>query len=85
MCNVYFHEYGIPARSVRIFHTYGPTMDLKNDKRAFAEFVNNILHNQDIELKSAGLEKRPFCYITDGISAILKVGYKCTKRNLTGF
>jgi len=73
LCNAYFHEYGIPARSVRIFHTYGPIMDLKNDKRAFAEFVNNILHNQDIVLKSAGLEKRPFCYITDGISAILKV------------
>lgn len=73
LCDAYFREYSVPVRAVRIYHTYAPTMDLQNDKRAFSEFVNNILHNQNIVLKSAGLDKRPFCYITDGISAILKV------------
>lgn len=73
LCNAYFREYAVPVKSVRIHHIYGPTLDLKNDKRAFSEFVKNVIDNQNIVLKSDGSQKRAFCYITDGIISILKV------------
>lgn len=73
LCLAYFREYGVPVNIIRINHTYGPTLDLKNDKRAFAEFVKNIIDNQNIELKSAGLEKRAFCYLSDATEIILKI------------
>lgn len=73
LCNAYFREYDVPVKSVRIHHIYGPTLDLQNDKRAFAEFVKNVVDGKDIALKSDGSQKRAFCYITDGICAILSV------------
>lgn len=71
MCKAYFLEYGIKSKYARIAHTYGPTMDWKNDKRVFSEFVSNIVKNEDIVMKSDGMAKRPFAYITDTISALL--------------
>lgn len=69
--DAYFREYNIPFKSVRLVHTYGPTMDLKNDKRAFSEFVSCIVNKKDIILRSEGLTKRFFCYITDAIVNLL--------------
>lgn len=69
LCASFYHQYKIPTNSVRIFHTYGPTMDINNDRRAFSEFVKNIVNEEDIIIKGTGLTKRPFCYITDAIIA----------------
>ena len=33
MCSAYFRQYGIKTKIVRISHTYGPTLDIANDKR----------------------------------------------------
>lgn len=73
LCVSYSAEYGIPTNSVRIFHTYGSTMDVKNDQRAFSEFVLNVLENKNIEMKSEGLAKRPFCYISDATAAFFLI------------
>lgn len=73
LCHAYFKEYSIPTKCARIHHTYSPTMDIAYDKRAFSEFVSNIVHGEDIVLKSDGSAKRSFCYITDGLSALLKI------------
>ena len=73
LCNAYFHEYGVSAKCVRIHHTYGPNMDYQNDKRVFAEFVNNIVNCQNIVMKSDGSARRAFCYITDVINAIFAI------------
>lgn len=73
LCLAYCREYGVPVNIIRINHTYGPTLDLKNDRRAFAEFVKNIIDGHNIELKSAGLEKRAFCYLSDATEVILKI------------
>jgi nucleoside-diphosphate-sugar epimerase len=64
LCVSWHHQFGVPARIVRPFHTYGPGMDL-NDGRVFADFVADILAERDISLKSDGLAVRPFCYLTD--------------------
>jgi len=64
LCVSYFHQYAVPVKIVRPFHTYGPGMDL-NDGRVYADFVRNIIQNKNITLNSDGSAKRAFCYITD--------------------
>ena len=73
LCKAYAIEHSIPVKIARIIYTYSPTADIENDARVFSEFAGNIVKNQDIILKSSGNAKRPFCYITDTISGLLKV------------
>ena len=72
ICVCWFHQYSVPAKIVRPFHTYGPGM-LLDDGRVFADFVSNILHKQDLVLNSDGSAKRAFCYITDATIGFLQV------------
>lgn len=65
ICAAFGKEYGVPVKEIRLSHTYGPTMDIKNDKRVFSSFVNNAVNNEDIVLKSKGEATRCFCYISD--------------------
>lgn len=73
MCSAYFREFGLPVRIARIHHTYGPTMDVRNDKRVFSEFANNILNGNNIVLKSDGEDRRAFCYLGDTVAALFKI------------
>lgn len=73
LCKAYSHEYGVHVNSARIYHTYAPTMDISHDKRVFAEFVKNAVNGEDIVMKSDGSSKRAFCYITDGVEALIKI------------
>jgi len=72
MCVSWHHQYGVPAVIVRPFHTYGPGMRL-DDGRVFADFVSNIVHNQDIVMKSDGSAVRAFCYIADAAAGFFTV------------
>lgn len=76
LCGAFFREYQVPARIARVHHTYGPTMDIDRDKRVFAEFMHNVVHGQDIVMKSDGSARRAFCYVTDTVSALLAVLFK---------
>lgn len=73
LCAAYWREKNVPIKIVRLAHTYGPTMDLENDKRVFADFINNIIKNENIIMKSDGSAVRDFCYLSDAIDAIFKV------------
>ena len=73
MCKAWNHQFNVPTRIVRIFHTYSPTMDVYNDPRVFASFTKDILNNNDIQMKSEGLAKRSFCYISDATVAFFKI------------
>ena len=70
MCYSYYHQYGVPIKIARIWHTYSPTMDIDNDPRVFASFIHNVLNNENIVMKSEGVTKRAFCYIADTISGL---------------
>ena len=48
-------------------------MDIENDPRVFSSFVKNIVHGENIEMKSDGSGKRCFCYITDAVSGYFKI------------
>lgn len=72
MCASWFHQYKIPVKIVRPFHTYGPGIDL-NDGRVFADFVADIANNRNIIMKSDGKAIRSFCYIADALSGFITV------------
>lgn len=79
MCKAWSHQYGVPACTVRIYHSYGPTMDLEHDARVFAEFVRNVRDGNDIIMKSDGAAVRPFCYLVDAVDAFLRILEKGAK------
>ncbi len=72
LCVSYYHQYGVPVKVVRLFHTYGPGMNLE-DGRVFADFVRCIVRNEDIQMLSDGAAVRPFCYISDAMAGVLTV------------
>jgi nucleoside-diphosphate-sugar epimerase len=72
ICVSYHSQYGVNAKIVRPFHTYGPGMAL-DDGRVFADFVANAVNKQDIIVKSDGGAIRAFCYLTDATLGFLKV------------
>lgn len=72
-CYAWFKQKGVPAKMVRLGHTYGPTMDIESDKRVFAAFVNDIVHNRNIVMKSDGSPSRQFCYIADAAAGFFSI------------
>lgn len=80
MCVSWYKQYGIPTKIVRPFHTYGPGMDL-DDGRVFADFVSNIVNNENIVIKSDGKTVRSFCYIADAVAAFLYILFNGTNGN----
>jgi len=72
ICVSWSHQYSIPVKIVRPFHTYGPGMQL-DDGRIFADFADKVLKKQNIILNSDGLAKRSFCYISDATEAFFRV------------
>jgi UDP-glucuronate decarboxylase len=73
MCACWHYQYNVPTFIVRPEHTYGPTMDLENDRRVFAEFVSDIVNNRDVTVKSDGLAVRTFCYLGDATDGFFRV------------
>lgn len=72
ICVSYYHQFGVPAKIARPFHTYGPKMKL-DDGRVYADFVANILNDQDISMQSDGSAIRAFCYLSDATIGFFKV------------
>lgn len=72
MCVCWHHQYGVPVKVVRPYHTYGPGMKL-DDGRVFADFVGNILNRQDIAMTSEGTAIRAFCYLADATAGFFTI------------
>jgi len=72
MCVSWHHQFDVPVKIVRPFHTYGPGMQL-DDGRVYADFVGDAVHGRDIVLKSDGLTRRSFCYLADATAGFWMV------------
>lgn len=72
MCVSYAHQYGLHTNMIRLAHTYGPGCSL-DDGRVFADFVKNIISNENIHINSDGSAKRCFLYVTDMITGLFYV------------
>jgi UDP-glucuronate decarboxylase len=75
MCVSWFHQYGIPTKIVRPFHTYGIGMSL-DDGRVYADFVADVINNRNIQMKSDGSAIRAFCYIADATVGFFTVLFR---------
>ncbi len=72
LCACFKKQYNIDTISVRFCHIYGPTMTEK-DTRAVAQFIKKAVNNENIVLKSTGMQIRAYCYVFDAISALLYI------------
>ena len=72
MLTTYQKQYGISFCGVRMCHTLGPGISL-TDGRAFAEFMNCVIHNEDIVLHSDGSAMRTYTYVPDAVNAMFLI------------
>ncbi len=72
MCASFRAEYGLNVKIARLAHTYGPGMSL-SDGRVQADFLNNVIHGEDIVLKSEGTAVRTYTYVADAVSGLYRI------------
>ena len=72
MCKAYTSEYGVDTVIVRPGHIFGPSAKM-DDKRISSEFAFKAANGESLKLKSAGLQKRSYCYSVDCALQILTV------------
>ncbi len=70
LCVAYQSEYNLNTVIVRPGHIYGPSIT-DSDSRASAQFTRACARGENITMKSAGLQKRSYCYTLDCASAII--------------
>ena len=68
---IYIQKYGLDARIVRIFNTYGPRMQ-KDDGRVISNFVNLALKDSLLKVDGNGSQTRSFCFVSDLVEGIHK-------------
>lgn len=66
----YVRTYGIDARIVRIFNSYGPRMRL-DDGRMPAAFIGAALAGEPILVHGDGSQTRSLCFVEDTIAGIV--------------
>ena len=72
MCKAYTAEYGVDTVIVRPGHIFGPSAK-REDKRISSDFAFKAALGENLEMKSAGLQKRSYCYSVDCAIQILTV------------
>lgn len=68
----YRRQYGLDAKVVRIFNTYGPRMR-PDDGRVVSNFIVQALRGEPITVFGDGMQTRSFCYVDDLIDAMVGV------------
>ena len=79
LCVCYAEENGADVVIARPCHTYGPYFT-ESDNRVYAQFIRNVLRDEDIVMKSTGEQFRSWCYVVDCISALLHILLKGESR-----
>lgn len=72
LCVSYAQEYGVEVVIARPSHTYGPHFT-ESDNRVYAQFIRNVLRDEDIIMKSTGEQFRSWCYVVDCVSGLLHI------------
>jgi UDP-glucuronate decarboxylase len=71
ICYYYNQLFAMDISIVRPFNNYGPGLNLL-DKRAPADFANNVIQNINIQIYSDGTPTRSYLYISDAIIGYIK-------------
>src|SRR5437588_553303 len=72
LCMIYVRGYGVDARLIRIFNTYGPNMD-PEDGRMLPNFITQALSNKPLTIYGDGQYTRSLCYVQDLVTGLLAV------------
>lgn len=72
LCAQYVRSYGVDARIVRIFNTYGPHSRI-DDGRVVPNFVAQALRGEPITVYGDGRQTRSFCYVSDLVAGLQAV------------
>lgn len=70
ICYFYAKEYNIPVSIARLTQTFGAGI-AKEDNRVFAQMARSVIEGKDIILRTQGQSAKPYCYLTDTVSALL--------------
>jgi dTDP-glucose 4,6-dehydratase len=68
----YRRLYGMDAKIVRIFNTYGPRMRI-DDGRVVPAFISQALRGEPLTIFGDGKQTRSFCYVDDLIDGIYRL------------
>ncbi len=72
MLNDARRNWGVDARIVRVFNTYGPRMSL-DDGRVISNFIVQALSGQPLTVFGDGSQSRSFCFVDDLVDGLLAV------------
>jgi UDP-glucuronate decarboxylase len=72
LCFDYNRQYGVSTKVVRIFNTYGPSMQF-DDGRVVSNFILQALTNSEITIYGDGSQTRSFCYVSDLVDGLIKM------------
>lgn len=72
LCVCYSKEKNLDVKIVRPGYIYGAQIT-EDNSRADAQFLRNVIADENIVMKSEGKQKRSYCYVSDAVSAILYV------------
>ena len=72
LCKSFSSEYGVSTVIVRPGHIFGPTAS-PNDKRISSAFCYAAANNENLYMKSSGMQKRSYCYSVDCALQIILV------------
>lgn len=75
ICGVFYRQFGLDARILRIFNTYGPNMD-PTDGRVIPNLISQALRNEPFTIYGDGSQTRSYCYIDDLVEYILSMASK---------
>ena len=67
----YFRKFDVDIRIIRIFNTYGPSMQ-KDDGRIISNLINQAINNQPLTIYGNGEQTRSFCYVSDMVEGLKK-------------
>lgn len=70
LCNAYRETYDMDFVIPRLSRVYGPTM-LKSDTKAISQFIKKAAAGENIVLKSEGMQKYSYSFVTDAAAGIL--------------
>lgn len=67
---VFYRDFGLDVRIMRIFNTYGPRMDLQ-DGRILPQFIQQALAGEKLTIYGDGSQTRSYCYVDDLVAGIV--------------
>lgn len=75
VCGVFEREFDLDVRIARIFNTYGPRID-PDDGRVIPNFIKQAVMDKPFTVYGDGLQTRSYCYVSDLVSGLVKLGGK---------